>query len=337
MGWYVSWRLQVAGSLSLLACAATAPGAGNEAGSDARGGSTAAVLRPGDHSFTIRHDGRSRTYLVHVPPGYRGDPAPVVLALHGGGGHAAQFKEENGLDAVADRHGFIAVYPDGTGPIRGRLLTWNSAKACCGWALEHRIDDVGFLAAVIANLARRTTIDERRVYVTGHSNGSMMAYRLAAERADLVAAVVGVGGAMDLATFAPSRPVPVLHIHSVDDPRALYEGGLGPPFPGTSTQVPHAPVMAGLDLWANRDGCRAGLVERSRVTGSGANAGQSVTRLAFEGCQAGTAVEHLRLTGAGHGWPGVEVGRVWQKLIGPATTLIDASEEAWAFASRFSR
>jgi polyhydroxybutyrate depolymerase len=295
-------------------------------------------LPAGDHALTLAHAGATRGYIVHVPPSLpAGRPAPVMIALHGGGGHGAQFQRENGLDAVADRHGFLAVYPDGSGRLGGRLLTWNAGAHCCGWALAHQVDDVGFLAAVVADLARRTDVDARRVYVTGHSNGAMMAYRFAAERADLVAAIVPVAGAMDLREFRPSRPVAVLHIHSVDDPRALYEGGLGPAFPGTDTRIEHQPVMAGLDRWARRNGCRLPATPGETLRGSGRDRGQSATRLVFDGCGPGGSVEHLRLSGVGHGWPGSHARPMMRRLLGPDTSLVNASEEAWSFAARHSR
>lgn len=295
-----------------------------------------ATISAGDHQIELRHDGRLRRYLVHVPPG-AATARPVMLALHGGGGSGSQFRDDNGLDAVSDRHGFIAVYPDGTGPLRNRLLTWNAGDGCCGFARDRDIDDVGFLAAVIDDLGRRIAIDGRRVYVTGHSNGAMMAYRLAAERAGLVAAIVPVGGAMMVNRFNPSRPVAVLHIHSVDDPRALYDGGLGPPFPGTDNRVMHRPVMAGLEAWARHNGCGPTPSSGTRREGTGDNAGQSVTMIAWSGCRDGGLVQHLRLTGVGHGWPGAEVRAGMRAIIGPGTTLIDAGQEAWTFASRFTR
>ncbi len=305
------------------------------------------TLPPGEHVFNLDHGGLSRRYLVHVPQQPPDRPLPVVLALHGGGGSAAQFKDDNSLDRVADRGGFLAVYPDGTGPLRGRLLTWNAGPHCCGWAASHLVDDVGFLAAVLDDLAGKTTVDRRRVYAIGHSNGSMMAYRLAAGRPDHVTAIVAVAGAMDVALDRPVAPVAVLHIHSLDDPRALYNGGLGPPFPGTDQQVDHQPVTAGLAAWAANNGCAgqprvADVREppRAREGGKRRQAGaerQTATRLVYDGCRPNGAVEHLRLTGVGHGWPGADVPRARQRLMGPATTLVNASEEAWIFLSRFSR
>lgn len=294
------------------------------------------ILAAGDHEFELRHDGRTRRYVVRVPAG-GARAQPVMLALHGGGGSGRQFKDDNGLDAVADRHGFVAVYPDGTGPLRERLLTWNAGGGCCGYARDRDVDDVGFLAAVLDHLAGRHPIDRARVYVTGHSNGAMMAYRLAAERAAIVAAIVPVGGAMMVDGLNPSRPVAVLHIHSIDDPRALYHGGLGPPFPGTEHRVLHRPVMAGLEAWARHNGCTATPMTGERREGTGTNRNQSGTTISWTGCRDGGTVEHLRLTGVGHGWPGAPDRAGMRSLIGPGTTLIDAGEEAWRFASRFTR
>jgi len=260
-----------------------------------------------------------------------------MLALHGGSGSGAQFQRENGLDPVADREGFLAVYPDGTGPFSGRLLTWNSGVHCCGWAHKHAVDDSAFLVAVLDDLGTRTLIDPRRLYVTGHSNGAMMAYRFASEHADRVAAIIAVGGAMDVADFGPVRPVAVLDIHSVDDPRAPYAGGLGPAFPGTNHRVDHQPVEQGLALWAANNGCDATPQIRNTPGGDDRNPGQTATRLVYTNCRPDGNVEQLRLAGVGHDWPGVEVARLRRRIIGPGTTLVNASEETWAFASRFSR
>jgi len=83
--------------------------------------------------------------------------------------------------------------------------------------VDRQVDDVGFLQAVLSDIRARTAIDPGRVYMTGHSNGAMMTYRFAVEAADSATAIVAVGGAADVATV-PSEPIPLLHIHSIDDP-----------------------------------------------------------------------------------------------------------------------
>lgn len=323
------WHLPVtlvAALIVLPACAARGGAADAQVG----------TLSAGTHVLSLRHDGMNRQYRVFVPQG-RGIPQrPVVLAFHGGGGNARQFQETAGLDAVAQREGFLAVYPDGIGVLN--LHTWN-AGGCCGRAMDRNVDDVGFVRALLDDLTRRAAIDRRRIYVTGHSNGGMMSYRVAAELGDLIAAAVPVGGAMIVSEFKPVGPVPVLHIHSVDDPRALYLGGEGPPFPGTDRTVVHKPVEEGLAAWRQVNGCPANPVagRSERGVASGPNAGQTATELRWEPCTTGSPVAHWKLTGSGHGWPGQTQRVLRESIIGPSTTLINAAEEAWRFASQFSR
>jgi polyhydroxybutyrate depolymerase len=211
------------------------------------------------------------------------------------------------------------------------LLTWNAGDGCCGYALTNNVDDVGFAVAVVNDLERRTRIDRKRIYATGHSNGAILSHRLAAERAGLVAAVAPVAGSLDLRTFAPTRPVAVLQVHSVDDPRALYAGGLGPPFPGTDNRVFHQPAQAGLDRWIAANGCST----RADTAAVKLGTGQTATLLVWKGCRGGAEVSHWKLTGSGHGWPGEAAPPGGENIAGPQTKLIRAADEVWAFVSRF--
>src|SRR5215831_5938057 len=116
------------------------------------------------------------------------------------------------MDVLADREGFLAVYPYGTGVMKAKLLTWN-AGPCCGYAQKNKIDDVAFVAALLDDLAARVDYDRARVYATGHSNGAMMAYRLAQDLSDRIAAIAPVGGALVTDTIRAKRAMPILHIH----------------------------------------------------------------------------------------------------------------------------
>ncbi len=295
------------------------------------------VLAPGDHEIELEHGGRERRALLRVPPRPEAvsDDAvvrhPVLLAFHGGGGNARQFRRSLTLDEDADARGFIVVYPYGTGKLRRSLLTWN-AGTCCGYATNEDVDDVDFVRALLDELGRRTPIDTERVYATGFSNGAMFAYRLAAELPDRIAAIAAVSGAMVLPKALPTRPVPILHIHSVDDPRALYAGGLGPPFPLTNSRQQHTPVRQVLQSWAAWNGCGAEPEEGEPVT---AENGHTATRLTWGPGSDGVEVVHWRLTGGGHAWPGgVPTGR--EKIVGAPTDVIDADGEIWDFLSRWT-
>ena len=287
---------------------------------------------PGDYELEIARPSGERSYILHLPPDFRArGPLPVLLAFHGGGGNAAGFQKYARLDAKADARGFAVVYPNGSGRFSSRLLTWNAGD-CCGWAQEHETDDVGFVLAALADLARDLPLDRTRVSATGHSNGAMMAYRLAAEAAPQIAAIVPVAGADMTRRFAPAAPVAVLHVHSVDDPRALFAGGLGPPAPVTQKRIEHRAVEAGLARWRTRDGCTgAGHQTDARSVG-----GHGAVLLDYAPCADGVDVALWKLSGAGHGWPGGD-SPLPERIIGPRTEVIDAAEEIFRFVSRFSR
>jgi len=289
-------------------------------------------LPPGNQTITLAHNQRERSAIVHIPPRAvdRRD-LPVVINFHGGGGHGANEQEYSLMDRLADRETFVAVYPNGTGRLSTRLLTWN-AGTCCGYAALNHVDDIGFTRALIGKLAESVPVDRRRIYATGLSNGAMMSYRAAAEAGDLIAAVAPVAGGMVLPAIKSPRAVPVLHIHSVDDPRALYNGGLGLPFPLTNSRVFHPNIDRMIQLWVRHDGCSAEAVITDR---RGEGSSQSAVRYVYSPCRGGAEVSLWKLAGAGHVWPGGKQ-KYLERILGPSTEIIDANQEMWNFFQRFT-
>lgn len=330
--WGRSGLVLFVAALSLMPCGLQAQSR------DAAKQSPAVKLSAGDHTFRIEHGGRSREYIVHVPAiPDNARSLPLLFAFHGGGGEAEQYQKSAGLDAVSDREKFVVVYPYGTGALPRRLLTWNAGE-CCGPAMNRNVDDVGFAIAVLDDVMRRTSIDKGRVYATGHSNGAMMAYRFGAERADRIVAIAPVAGAYNLGAFAPTRPVAVLDIHSEGDPRALYNGGMGPSFPGTTVKSSHRPVMEGINRWTRNNKCADSTVTEKRTGQAGTNnTGQTATLITWKRCAAGGDVAHWKLTGVGHGWPGDVQEAARERTIGKPTTLVVAAEEVWKFVSKVKR
>src|ERR1700722_11882219 len=171
-------------------------------------------LRPGKiRKLTVA--GLSREYVVHVPEGHdQKTPMPVVLALHGATMNGPMMAWFCGLNRKADDEGFIAVYPNGTGTHSS--FFWNGGN-CCGSAMKNKVEDVAFINALLDDLRRIYPVDPQRIYATGMSNGAIMAYRLAAELSDRLAAIAPVSGSVGTEVSRPKRPVSVLHFHGTLD------------------------------------------------------------------------------------------------------------------------
>ena len=268
---------------------------------------------PGTFRRALEHGGLERSYRLHLPPGY--DPArpvPVVLNFHGATSSADEQAMYTALEAKADAEGFVAVHPDGTGWIR----TWN-AGTCCGPPSRNGTDDVGFVDALLSDLAGLVAVDASRVYATGFSNGAMLTYRLACERSGTFAAVAALGGTIEPAPCAPSRPVPVLHVHGDLDRSVPVDGGEG--IIGSRSHPAAAEVV---EAWARRNGCDGA----PRTVRRG-----PVTRVEHRGCREGADVVLIRVVDAGHTWPGSSYER---PRAGPTTQHVNATDEVWRFVSR---
>jgi polyhydroxybutyrate depolymerase len=279
-------------------------------------------LAPGDHTRTLEVDRRTRIYLVHVPPKHDSKkPTPVVLVFHGGGSNAEQMVQFCGLDETADKHGFVAVYPSGTGRLKN-TLTWNGGN-CCGYSMQQNVDDVAFTRALLEDLAQVIRVDAKRVYATGMSNGAIMTYRLASELSDRIAAAAPVGGPMGTAACNPKRPVPIIHFHGSDDQFAPFKGGKGSK---SLSQTDFYSVEHSIRAWVKADGCTEDptivkLPDRAAD-------GTTVTIRTHGNGRDGAEVVLVLIESMGHTWPGRQP---LLKMLGRATRNISANEMMWAF------
>jgi polyhydroxybutyrate depolymerase len=267
----------------------------------------------------VRVGKAERSYLVDLPSAYDGRRSlPAVLVFHGGGGAAASARTQTRLSEKGQAEGFIAVYPQGSGVLAAKLLTWN-ATTCCGYALQHRVDEAAFIAAVLDDLEASFAVDRSRVYATGISNGGMMAYLAACALADRFAAIAVVAGELTVTDCRPARPVSVLVIHGSDDRYLPYEGGVGAK--AIAKHNAHS-VRYAVDFWRAHDRCDSpGSSERSG----------SVTRERYAPCTAGSAVELVTIEGGGHAWPG---GAQMARFLDVPSTALDATGEIWSFFAR---
>lgn len=273
---------------------------------------------------SIKVDGLERSYLINLPLDYySGDNFSLVIALHGGGGSAAQFESSSLLTQKANAAGFVVVYPNGVksdGVLKAQ--TWN-AGTCCDYAAANNIDDVHFISQLINTLLSKYKINPRKVYATGHSNGGMMCYRLACELADKIAAIAV--NACTLVTEQPchpAHPVPLLHMHSVKDEHVPYLGGQGG---GIGTVSLHlAPVDSVLNVFSSFSKC----TNAAQVIISNNN----YTFTKWSGCDNNVSIQFYLTQDGGHAWPG---GLPGSGMADTPSTAINANDLLWDFFQQY--
>jgi polyhydroxybutyrate depolymerase len=268
----------------------------------------------GDSRGSLFFENRTRSYIVHVPPSHDGQTDwPLVLFLHGGGGSAQGAATTYGLSAKADQANFIVVYPDGTGLLADRGLTWNAGH-CCGFALQNNVNDVGFIKALIEKLRKEFRIDAKRIYVTGHSNGGMMAYRVGAELSELIAAIAPVAGSIGgrlapntpvIRIPEPQQPVALIAFHGILDENVKYDGGHGSNTSGTRIDLS---VAESIQFWVKANQCNP--IAKTTISPS-----RNIIQDTYTPCANQTEVILYSIVNGGHAWPGSTRGdRPTQKI-----------------------
>ena len=203
----------------------------------------------GNYKTLVTSDGYTRRYILIATVGVDSQtPVPLLIALHGFTGSAAQFMSSAQFETTTPKRTMIVAYPDGLGAESGLPQSWN-AGGCCSGLRPDVIDDVAFIAQLIATISKSANIDSTRIWVAGHSNGAMMAYRVACELSSTVTAVAAGAGALMVPTCAPTRPVSMIHVHGKADTTVPFAGG------GDLVRFP--PTTSSVQTFATANKCAA--------------------------------------------------------------------------------
>ena len=245
----------------------------------------------------------------------------------------------------------VGVDGNGNGDIQGNIdptITQNSCWStpaglnsgpvgqptvpCCCSVQPSVTEDTTFLRQVVTDVVLKVpeyttsnpnlntvSIDTKRIYFGGHSNGCMLDMAMAAQESDLVAAVCCHSGSVLTATTEDYIPTPVWRIHGNLDITVPYDGSFSE---SRNVQV-FTGAIEGHDYWGERNGCTESTVEdfRRRL-----NTG---TIRKYTNCTDGADVELVTITGAGH-------NPYLRRLDFPLQTTFDTTEWAWDFCSRHS-
>ncbi|MFD0796056.1 alpha/beta hydrolase family esterase [Maribacter chungangensis] len=253
------------------------------------------VDRPTEFEYydSIEFDGLERSYYVHLPKNYTKSVSyPLLFAMHGGGllGYEG-IEAQSQLSELSDKESFIVVYPEGVKTLGFR--TWNAGD-CCPSATLLKTDDIGFIHELLQKLTSELSVNSKKVYATGFSNGGQLAYTLANRYPDKFAAVSAVAGVLQDFPFNPERNVPIIHFHSYQDQTAPYNGGLSDA-PNITNNFPS--VDATLQSIANSYNCN--VLKETIFSDS-----NTFDFFRYSDCNENVVIELYVSQDGGHTWPG---------------------------------
>ncbi len=268
-------------------------------------------------------NGTERRYRIHLPKDYQpGTKYPLVVALHGVSFGARIMELNTGFSRLADKEGFIVVYPYGTRANMFSLYSWDS-KFCCKFAFEKRVDDVGFVASVMREVIDEYSVDADKVYLTGHSNGGMLAHLVALKHPDKVKALAvvssAIGGTLekDGDFYLPEKtyvPTPIMIINSKEDPFVPFGGGNSAGFDIYSFSSAYDTV----NFWLENNDCQRHPAEISNQ--------DIFSKEVYNECKDGAEVVMYAYNG-GHAWPG-SAKEFFKNISGKS---VNATELIWEF------
>ncbi len=278
---------------------------------------------------TILSNNLKRIYRIYLPQSFSlNEHLPVVIVLHGGGSSGKRMSNYIKLHSVADKNRFIAVFPDG---VRGN---WNDGrKNIDSYAHLNNINDVMFISDIISNLQKEFNIDSNSVFITGISNGSLMAFRLAFEIPGKIRAIATVAGNLphELKNFTLDKKLPLLMINGENDPVMPWNGGgIGWGFPKRGNVLSSEETFT---FWSKENGCN----EHGKYTQEAdiSNDGTKVFKKEALNCPGNIEVLLYKIQNGGHSWPGAFEYLLQERFVGKTSYDIDAKEIIWTFFKKY--
>ena len=279
----------------------------------------------------VIHEGVEREYIIHVPENLNQD-SPIVFVIHGYTGSAEGIAAYTGMNNIAEREGFIAVYPQGTIDSNGNTF-FN-----VGYEFndDSPINDVSFIRELVRSISQEFNLKRKKAFATGMSNGGDMSYLLACTSSDLFKAVAPVAGVLMKGlkdSCELNSPVPIFEIHGTADKISLFEGDLN----NEGGWGAYYDLPSTIDFFAERYQLTNKSVKQMTSKESGAD-----YDIFFERHWSDDLEEEVwmyRIEDGRHVWPGIKLNW-WNNPLawfyfGSGNEDINASEEVWAFFKKY--
>ena len=279
----------------------------------------------------VIHEGVEREYIIHVPENLTED-FPIVFVIHGYTGSAEGIAAYTGMNSIAEREGFIAVYPQGTIDSNGNTF-FN-----VGYEFndDSPINDVSFIRELVRSISQEFNLKRKKAFATGMSNGGDMSYLLACTSSDLFKAVAPVAGVLMKGlkdSCELSSPVPIFEIHGTADKISLFEGDLN----NEGGWGAYYDLPSTIDFFAERYQLTNKSVKQMISKESGADYDIFFERHWTDDLE--EEVWMYRIEDGLHVWPGIKFNWLDNPLawfyFGSGNEDINASEEVWAFFKKY--
>jgi polyhydroxybutyrate depolymerase len=293
-------------------------------------GPTLSVDKPSEQkTISITFGGVARNFIVYLPSGYNNSgKMPLIFAIHGGSGTPEGMINIANFKPIADRDKVVLVYPEGV------QKNWNDGRPTVPNQLG--INDVGFFNQMCDYMINNYSVDGKKIYATGISNGGFMSTRLGCELSNRIAAIAVDAATMEAKTIAPNcnpgRPVPALYIHGTTDPLVPFLGGqMTAGGTAGGTILSHFQVI---EKWVALNGCNTTptITDLPDIS----NDGTTIKQRVYTGGTTGSEVVSYVILNGGHTWPqGYQY--LNEAIIGKTSQDMNACEVIWTFFMRFSR
>jgi polyhydroxybutyrate depolymerase len=292
-----------------------------------------------DEKHTLKHGEHERTYILRLPKELPKDkPVPLVIWFHGGTEKREYPIQSGRFGELADRERFIFVMPHAVGG------HWNDGRETDFESFKEKVDDAGFVAAMIAEIEKKRRIDPKRIFAFGMSNGAMCSHYIAARMSEKIAAIAPVVGGMPdpfHKSFKPKEPLSVLIINGTKDPTVPSEG----------RKVPDPKLNRGrvlnvddtVQMWVEHNGCQKDPA-KEELPDKDPKDGCTVTRFTWPKGRNGTEVVLYKIEGGGHRWPGKDIPVIMRESrakpedltarLGARCFDFEANETIWEFFKR---
>ena len=292
--------------------------------------STTASDKPSEQkTINLTIDGNIRSFVIYIPIGYNNaGKMPLIYAIHGGSGTPEGMINIANFKTIADRDKVVLVYPAGV------QNNWNDGRPTIPNQLE--INDVLFFNQLCDYMINNYSVDAKKIYATGISNGGFMSTRLGCELSNRIAAIAVDAATMESTTIAPNcnpgRPVPALYIHGTTDPLVPFLGGqMTAGGTAGGTILSHFQVI---EKWVALNGCNSTPTVTDLPDIS--NDGTTIKQRVYTGGTTGSEVVSYVILNGGHTWPqGYQY--LNEAIIGKTSQDMNACEVIWTFFKRFSR